>query len=51
MKIIEMLKNLQNNNIMFVYGTYVLKGEADSNFSLCYIWNLFQEPNNAINYR
>ena len=34
-------------NIMFIYGTYVLEGEADSKFSLDNIWNLFQEPNNA----
>ena len=40
-------------NVMFVYGTYVLEGEADSNFSLGDIWNLFQEdplPNNASNF-
>ena len=27
---------------MFVYGTYVLEGEADAKFSLGDIWNLFQ---------
>ena len=27
-----MLKNLQECNVMFVYGTYVLEGEADANF-------------------
>ena len=32
---------------MFIYGTYTLKGEADSKFSLGNKWNLFQEPNNA----
>ena len=35
---------------MFLYGTYVLKGEADANFSLGEIWNLLQAsplPNNA----
>ena len=34
---------------MFVYGTYLLEGEADAKFSLNDIWNLFQEdalPNN-----
>ena len=38
---------------MFVYGTYVLEGEADGKFSLGYIWKLFQEdplPNNASNF-
>ena len=37
-------------NVMFVYGTYFLKGEADAKFSLGDIWNLFQEdllPKNA----
>ena len=29
-------------NVMFVYGTYVLEGEADAKFSLDDIWNLFQ---------
>ena len=36
-------------NVAFVYGTYVLEGEADSKFSLSDTWNLFQEnhlPNN-----
>ena len=35
---------------MFVYGTYVLEGEADSKFSLSDIWNLFQKPNNTSNF-
>ena len=30
-------------NVAFVYGTYVLEGEADPKFSLSDIWNLFQE--------
>ena len=37
---------------MFVYGTYVLEGEADAKFSLDDIWKLFQEDrllNNASN--
>ena len=34
-------------NVMFIYGTYVLEGEADSKFSLGDIWNLFQETNNT----
>ena len=29
-------------NVVFVYGTYALEGEADSKFSLSDIWNLFQ---------
>ena len=40
-------------NVMFVYGTYVLEGEADAKFSLGDIWHLFQEdalPNNASNF-
>ena len=40
-------------NVMFVYGTYVLEGEADAKFSLGDIWNLFQGdtlPNNASNF-
>ena len=35
---------------MFIYGTYVLEGEADAKFSLGDIWNLLQAgllPNNA----
>ena len=28
-------------NVAFVYGTYVLEGEADAKFSLGNIWNLF----------
>ena len=41
-------------SVMFVYGTYVLKGEADAKFYLGDIWNLFQEdalPNNVSNFR
>ena len=37
---------------MFIYETYVLKGEADAKFSLNDIWNLFQGdalPNSASN--
>ena len=37
---------------MFVYGTNILEGEVDSNFSLGDIWNLFQKdplPNNTSN--
>ena len=30
-------------NVMFVYGTYALEGEADSKFSLSDIWNFFSE--------
>ena len=40
-------------NVMFVYGTNVLDGEADAKFSLGDIWNLFQEdtlPNDASNF-
>ena len=40
-------------NVMFVYGTYVLEGQADAKFSLDDIWILFQEdplPNNARNF-
>ena len=37
-------------NVMFVYGTYALEGEADSKFSLSDIWNLFQKPNNTSNF-
>ena len=39
----------KERNVMFVYETYVLEGEADVKFSLNDIWNLFQEdalPNN-----
>ena len=38
---------------MFVYGTYVLKGEVDVKFFLDDIWKLFQEdtlPNDASNF-
>ena len=40
-------------NIMFIYETYALEGEAHSKFSLGDIWNLFQEdhlPNNTSNF-
>ena len=40
-------------SVMFIYGTYVLEGEADAKFSLSNIWNLFQGDtllNNAINF-
>ena len=40
-------------NVMFVYGTYVLEGEAEAKFSLDDIWNLFQKddlPNTASNF-
>ena len=40
-------------NVMFVYGTYVLEGQADAKFSLDDIWKLFQEDplrNNARNF-
>ena len=37
-------------NVMFIYGTYALEGEADSKFSLSNIWNLFQETNNTSNF-
>ena len=33
----------KQSNVAFVYGRYVLEGEADSKFSLSDIWNLFQE--------
>ena len=36
-------------NVMFIYGTYVLEGEADSKFSLDDIWNLFQEDHLSSN--
>ena len=35
---------------MFIYGTYVLEGEADAKFSLGEMWNLLQTgslPNNV----
>ena len=38
---------------MFVWGTYILEGQADANFSLGDIWKLFQEdllPKNASNF-
>ena len=37
-------------NVMFIYGTYALEGEAHSKFSLSDIWNLFQEPKNTSNF-
>ena len=40
-------------DVMFVYRTYVLEGEADAKFSLDDVWRLFQEdllPNNASNF-
>ena len=37
-------------NVMFVYETYVLEGEADSKFSLNEIWNLFQKLKNTSNF-
>ena len=40
-------------NIMFIYETYALEGEAYSKFSLGDIWDLFQEdhlPNNTSNF-
>ena len=40
-------------NVMFVYGRYVLEGEAVAKFSLGDIWNLFQGDtlsNNASNF-
>ena len=43
----------KERSVMFVYGTYFLEGEADVQFSLGDIWNLFQEdllPNNASNF-
>ena len=39
--------------VMFIYGTYVLEGEADTKFSLGNIWNLFQKyplPNSKNNF-
>ena len=40
----------KTRSAMFVYGTYILEGEADAKFSLDDVWNLSQEdalPNNA----
>ena len=40
-------------NVMLLYRTYVLEGEADAKFSLDDVWRLFQEdllPNNASNF-
>ena len=42
----------KGRSAMFVYGAYLLEGEADAKISLGDIWNLFQEdplPNNAGN--
>ena len=39
--------------VMFVYETYVLEGEADAKLSWGDIWNLFQGdtlPNNSSNF-
>ena len=30
-------------SVVFIYKTYVLKGEADANFSLSETWNLLQD--------
>ena len=38
--------------VMFIYGRYILEGEADAKFSFGKIWNLLQAgpfPNNAKN--
>ena len=40
----------KERSVMFVYGTYILEGEADGKFSLGDIWNLLQSPNNASNF-
>ena len=40
-------------NVMFIYGTYVIEGKADAEFSLGDICKVFQEdllPNNANNF-
>ena len=40
-------------SVIFIYGTYVLEGEADVKFSLVKIWNLLQVglvPNNTANF-
>ena len=37
-------------NVIFIYVTCSLEREADSNFSLSDIWNLFQESNNINNF-
>ena len=40
-------------NVMFIYGTYVIEGEADAEFSSGDICKVFQEdllPNNANNF-
>ena len=40
----------KERSVMFVYGTYILEGEADGKFSLGDIRNLLQSPNNASNF-
>ena len=43
----------KQSNVMYVYGIYVLEGEADAKFSLSELWKLFQEdplPNNTSNF-
>ena len=43
----------KESSVMFVYGTYVLEGEAHAKFSLGEIWNLLQAgplPKNASNF-
>ena len=43
----------KQRNVIFIYGAYVLEGEADAKFSLSDMWILFQEdplPNNASNF-
>ena len=40
-------------SVIFIYGTYVLEGQADAKFSLGKIWNLLQVgllPNNTNNF-
>ena len=40
-------------NVMFIYGTYIIEGETDAEFSLGDICKVFQEdllPNNANNF-
>ena len=37
-------------NVMFIYETYVLEGEADAEFSLSDIWNLLHSANNSSNF-
>ena len=43
----------KERNVMFVYRTHILEGEADAKLSLGDIWNLFYRntlPNNAGNF-